>query len=347
MANEEYCKQLERRVAELERENAELRAQLGLSGTKAAASAPLAEVECSPSATVHKYSAPNEKIQLFRSLFRGREDVFAKRWYSTKTEKSGYSPVCANEWREGVCIKPKGSCSKCENRELVALSNAILYAHLSGKDGYGRDVVGLYPILPDDTCYFLAIDFDDGDWKDNVSEVRNICASWNIPCAVERSRSGEGAHLWIFFTEPISCSAARKLGTALITAAMENSGKLKLDSYDRMFPNQDTLPKGGFGNLIALPLQGQARKKNNSSFVDEDFVAYEDQWTYLSQMQKLSAIEVENLIHMHSRGDGLGVLCTDADETKPWEKHPKAILTAMDFAQPIEIVRSNISQRMP
>lgn len=342
MANEEYCKQLERRIAELEKENAELRAQLGLSGTKAVATVQLAEVENSPTATVHKYSSPNEKIQLFRSLFRGREDVFAKRWYSTKTEKSGYSPVCANEWREGVCIKPKGSCSKCENRELVPLSDTIIYEHLSGKDGYGRDVVGLYPILPDDTCCFLAIDFDDGDWQDNVSEVRNICTGWNIPCAVERSRSGEGAHLWIFFSEPVSCSTARKLGTALLTAAMENSGKLKLDSYDRMFPNQDTLPKGGFGNLIALPLQGQARQKNNSSFVDEKFVAYADQWAYLSQIQKLSAIEVETLVHIHSRGDGLGVLCTDADETKPWEKRPKAALTAMDFLQPIEIVRSNM-----
>jgi len=342
MANEEYCKQLERRVAELERENAELREQLGLSGTKAVATVQLAEVEGSPSATVHKYSSPSEKIQLFRSLFRGREDVFAKRWYSTKTEKSGYSPVCANEWREGVCIKPKGSCSKCENRELVPLSDAIIYEHLSGKDGFGRDVVGLYPLLPDDTCCFLAIDFDDGDWQDNVSEVRNICTSWNIPCAVERSRSGEGAHLWIFFSEPVPCSTARKLGTALITSAMENRGKLKLDSYDRMFPNQDTLPKGGFGNLIALPLQGQARKKNNSSFVDEDFVAYADQWSYLSQMRKLSLQEVEDLIHIHSRGDGLGVLYTDADEAKPWEKRPKAVLTAMDFEQTIEIVRSNM-----
>lgn len=339
MTMDEYCRQLECRVAELEKENAELRAQLGISDTKTTAVEPLQDI---PSAAVHKYSSPSEKIQLFRSLFRGREDVFAKRWYSAKTEKSGYSPVCANEWREGVCIKPKGSCSKCENRESVPLSDAIIYEHLSGKDGYGRDVVGLYPILPNDTCYFLAIDFDDGDWQENVSEVRNICTSWNIPCAVERSRSGEGAHLWIFFTEPISCSTARKLGTALITAAMENSGKLKLDSYDRMFPNQDTLPKGGFGNLIALPLQGQARKKNNSSFVDENFVTHEDQWAYLSQIQKLSANEVENLIHMHSRGDGLGVLCTDADETKPWEKRPKAALTAMDFDQPIEIVRSNM-----
>lgn len=342
MTNEEYCKQLERRVAELEKENAELRAQLGLSDTKAAATVPLAEVENSPAATVHKYSSPNEKIHLFRSLFLGREDVFAKRWYSTKTEKSGYSPVCANEWRGGVCIKPKGSCSKCDNRELVPLSDAIIYEHLSGKDRYGRDVVGLYPILPDDTCYFLAVDFDDGDWQDNVSEVRNICTSWNVPCAVERSRSGEGAHLWIFFSEPIACSTARKLGTALLTAAMENSGKLKLDSYDRMFPNQDTLPKGGFGNLIALPLQGQARKQHNSSFVDKHFHTYDDQWAYLAQIQKLSALEVESLVKTYSRGDGLGVLCAADDDPKPWERRPKAILSAMDFDNPLEIVRSNM-----
>lgn len=292
---EEYCKQLERRVKELEKENAELREKLGMTETAVLqvelGFATDTEEDIAPNysevknTVVHKYSSPDDKIGLFRSLFYGREDIFARRWYSSKKEKSGYSPVCANEWREGVCLKPKGSCSKCENRELVPLSDAVIYSHLSGKDAYGRDVVGIYPILPDDTCYFLAIDFDDGDWQDNISEVRNMCASWNIPCAVERSRSGEGAHLWIFFSDPIPCIIARKLGTALLTAVMENSGKLRLDSYDRMFPNQDTLPKGGFGNLIALPLQGQARKKNNSSFVDEAFVAYEDQWAYLSQIK--------------------------------------------------------------
>lgn len=311
---EKYCKQLEQRVKELEKENAELRTKLGMTEKCYSPIGAIPDTDtgnviapvCSEKeySAINKYSAPDEKIRLFRSLFRGREDVFAKRWYSVKSEKSGYSPVCANEWRDGVCAKPKGSCSKCENRELVPLSDAIIYEHLSGKDGYGRDVVGLYPIQTDDTCYFLAIDFDDGDWQDNVRELRNICTGWNIPCAVERSRSGEGAHLWIFFSEPISCSTARKLGTALLTAAMENGGKLKLESYDRMFPNQDMLPKGGFGNLIALPLQGQARKKNNCSFVDEAFGAYEDQWAYLSQVQKLSAMEIESLIKTYSQGDG-------------------------------------------
>ena len=241
----EYCGYLERRVKELEEENILLRRKLGMavrigSAVEETAVDPIREDAV---ASIHKYSSSDEKIHLFRSLFCGREDVFARRWYSTKTEKSGYAPVCANEWRDGVCIKPKGSCAKCENRELVPLSDAVIYDHLSGKDAYGRDVVGIYPILPGDICWFLAIDFDDGAWRDHVSQLRSTCDEWDINCAVERSRSGEGAHLWIFFSEPISCNTARKLGTALLTAAMESSGKLKLDSYDRMFPNQDTLPK--------------------------------------------------------------------------------------------------------
>ena len=343
---EQRCKELQCRVDALERENQELRRQLGYSDPVQPAVQEYPKIEtvsaAGVGAGVHMRSTPEEKICLFRSLFRGREDVFARRWYSTKTEKSGYSPVCANEWREGVCIKPKGSCAKCENRESVPLSDTIIYEHLSGRDAHGRDVMGIYPILPDDTCCFLAIDFDDGNWQEHVSEVRKVSSGWNIPCAVERSRSGDGAHLWIFFSEPIACATARKLGTTLLTEAMGNSGKLKLDSYDRMFPNQDTLPKGGFGNLIALPLQGQARRKGNSSFVNENLVAYKDQWAYLYQMQKLSPAEVEDLVRTHSRGDGLGVLHRDAEETKPWEKQPKVTLTAMDFEQPIEIVRSNM-----
>lgn len=344
---EAKCKELQNQVAELEKENRELRCRLGISEADkfVLIESPKTEVQKHPGPpmpSVHMRSTPGEKIHLFRSYFRGREDVFARRWYSSKTEKSGYSPVCANEWRYGVCIKPKGKCSKCENRVPVPLDDAVFFRHLRGKAAHGEDVIGLYPILSDDTCYFLAIDFDDGAWQENVSAVRKICSEWGIPCAVERSRSGEGAHLWAFFTDAVPCAAARKLGSALLTAAMEWEGKLKLEAYDRMFPCQDTLPNGGFGNLIALPLQGQARKKGNSLFVDESFQPYPDQWAYLSEIPRMTPEEVDAQIKAHSHGDALGNLCVVEPTAKPWEKQRKVSLTAVDFYGMQHIVRANL-----
>lgn len=343
---EQRCRELQQRVDELERENLELRRKLGYSETEPSAEPENQKIETviehSAGVGVHLRSTPEEKIRLFRSLFRGREDVFARRWYSVQKEKAGYAPVCANEWKYGVCLKPKGKCSKCENRVLVPLDDAVIYKHLSGKDANGQDVIGLYPILPDDTCYFLAIDFDDGAWRENVAAVRSVCDEWEIPCGVERSRSGEGAHLWVFFEDAIPCATARKLGSALLTAAMEREGKLRLDAYDRMFPCQDTLPNGGFGNLIALPLQGQARKKGNSLFADKMFEPYPDQWAYLSAMQKLSAECVDALIRAHSHGDALGNLCVVESTSKPWEKQRKVTLSALDFYGVQHIVRANM-----
>ena len=343
---EQRCKELQQRVEELERENQELRRKLGYPELvqSVVTESFKTEVMQEPAvgAGVHMRSTPEEKIRLFRSLFRGREDVFARRWYSVQKEKGGYAPVCANEWRYGVCIKPKGKCSKCENRLLVPLDDAIIYKHLSGKDANGQDVIGLYPILADDTCYFLAIDFDDGAWQENVTAVRSVCDEWEIPCGVERSRSGEGAHLWIFFENTVPCVTARKLGSALLTAAMEREGKLKLDAYDRMFPCQDTLPNGGFGNLIALPLQGQARKKGNSLFVDESFQPHPDQWAYLSTVRKLGAEDVDALIKTHSHGDALGNLCVVESTSKPWERQRKVALSALDFYGVQQIVRANM-----
>ena len=340
---EQRCKELQQRVDELEKENRELRQQLGYPERIQTAVHESAAIDMvKDAAAVHMKSTPDEKIHLFRSLFRGREDVFARRWYSVQKEKGGYTPVCANEWKYGVCIKPKGKCSKCENRVLVPLDDAIIYKHLSGKDANGQDVIGIYPILPDDTCYFLAIDFDDGAWQENVSAVRSICNEWEIPCGVERSRSGEGAHLWVFFENAVPCATARKLGSALLTAAMEREGKLKLDAYDRMFPCQDTLPNGGFGNLIALPLQGQARKNGNSLFVDEAFQPYPDQWAYLSVMRKLDAEDIDALIKAHSHGDALGNLCVVESTTKPWERQKKVALSALDFYGVQHIVRANM-----
>ena len=344
---ERLCRELQLRVEELERENRELRCRLGLPAKECLPKqeSPIPDVPAQPvslTTGVHMRSTPEEKIRLFRSLFRGREDVFARRWYSAQKERGGYAPVCANEWRYGVCIKPKGKCAKCDNRELVPLDDTVIYRHLSGKDVNGQDVVGLYPILPDDTCCFLAIDFDDGAWQENVTAVRSVCREWEIPCGVERSRSGAGAHLWIFFEDAIPCALARKLGSALLTAAMEREGKLKLDAYDRMFPCQDTLPNGGFGNLIALPLQGQARKKGNSLFVDEAFKPYSDQWAYLAEMKKLQTEDVERLVRIQGHGDALGNLCVADPAAKPWEKKRTVSLSAMDFYGVQNIVQANM-----
>ena len=343
---EQRCKELQQRIEELEKENRELRRKLGYPELvqSVVTEAFKTEVMQEPAvgANVHMRSTPEEKIRLFRSLFRGRKDVFARRWYSVQKGKGGYAPVCANEWRYGVCIKPKGKCSKCENRVLVPLDDAIIYNHLSGKDANGQDVIGLYPLLADDTCYFLAIDFDDGAWQENVTAVRSVCGEWGIPCGVERSRSGEGAHLWVFFEDAIPCATARKLGSALLAAAIEREGKLKLDAYDRMFPCQDTLPNGGFGNLIALPLQGQARKKGNSLFVDEMFRPFPDQWAYLSTMRKLGTEDVDALIKVHSHGDALGNLCVVESTSKPWERQKKVTLSALDFYGVQHIVRANM-----
>lgn len=344
---EKRCHELQRRIDELEKENRELRHQLGLPDASivtetALSKADLPILHANEAPRVHMRSTPEEKIRLFRSLFRGRDDVFAKRYYNPKTEKSGYTPVCANEWKYGICIKPKGKCSKCENRSLVPLDDAVIYKHLSGKAPHGEDVIGIYPILPDDTCFFLAIDFDDGAWQSNVSAVRSICTDWNISCAVERSRSGEGAHLWIFFSDAVPCSNARKLGSALLTTAMEREGNLKLDAYDRMFPCQDTLPSGGFGNLIALPLQGLARKNRNSVFVDDTFTLYPDQWAYLSTLQSVTANELDTLIHAHCHGETLGKLCSVSAEAKPWEKKTSVQVNAMDFYGSQRIIRSNM-----
>lgn len=340
--------QLLARLRELERENAELMLQLGLSLPVPQCEAMVhvgRSVVCEADQAlehVHMYSPPQEKIALFRSLFRGREDVYARRWQSAKTGKSGYSPACGNEWKPGICAKPKGYCSDCEHRELLPLTDEVIDCHLRGKDALGRDVIGIYPILPDDSCLFLALDFDDEGWQDNVTQVRNVCARWELPCGVERSRSGSGAHLWLFFSEPVSCAEARRLGTALLTAAMETGGTLKLTSYDRMFPNQDTLPKGGFGNLIALPLQGQARKQGNSVFVDEQFVPHPDQWAFLSAIHRLDAEEFELACQLHARGNVLGNLVPSEEEAKPWEKQRPVLLTPMDFPQDMEIVKANL-----
>ena len=240
--------------------------------------------------TIHQQSPVNEKISLFCSLFRGREDVYPKRWES-KNNNSGYSPVCNNEWNPTYCDKPRIKCNKCQNRQYVPLSDKIIYDHLSGKQ-----TIGVYPLLPGDTCWFLTVDFDGTEWVDDASAFLETCHVFQIPATLERSRSGNGGHVWIFFSEPVQASLARQLGSAILTKTMEKRHQIGLKSYDRLFPSQDTLPKGGFGNLIALPLQKVPREKNNSVFLDSDFQPFPDQWAYLASIKKLTLKEVEKLV---------------------------------------------------
>ena len=201
-----------------------------------------------------------KKIQIFASLFKGRSDVVPKRFESKKTGKSGYQPICSNEWVPGLCQKPKVKCSNCSNRKFVHLSNQLIRKHLLGLDERNRDfVLGIYPLLENENCWFLAADFDKSSWQKDVLAFYKTSEKLNVPAYIERSRSGNGAHVWIFFSEPVPAKSARQMGSSIITDAMENYPELGFDSYDRLFPNQDILPKGGFGNLIALPLHARNR----------------------------------------------------------------------------------------
>ena len=232
-----------------------------------------------------------EKVALFRRLFRGRTDVHPVRWESATTGKSGYAPACANEWRAGICEKPRIKCADCGNRSLISVSDAVIYSHLAGEK-----TIGVYPLLPDDTCHFLAVDLDKAEWREDAKAFVQSCRELDVSVALEISRSGNGAHAWIFFTTTVPARDARRLGTAIISHTCSRTRQLSLTSYDRLFPNQDTMPKGGFGNLIALPLQKKPRDVGHSVFVDDNLRIYPDQWAFLASVEPMSPMDIEAAI---------------------------------------------------
>ena len=280
-------------------------------------------------APVSRQSSESEKISLFRMLFKGREDVYPRRFESRRTGKAGYQPACRNEWLKGICKKPKVKCSECENREFLPLTDEVIRNHLLGVDPQNRYkddfTIGVYPLLPDETCWFIAVDFDKTTWMEDASAFLNVCKTFNIPASLERSRSGNGGHVWIFFSEPVPAALARKMASFIMTETMESRPEIGLNSYDRFFPNQDTLPKGGFGNLIALPLQRKPKERGNSVFVNEEFIPYPDQWAFLSLTRRMSRAEIEAIVNeAERRGRVVGVRMVIPDELddEPWTARP-------------------------
>ncbi|MDP2321042.1 MAG: DEAD/DEAH box helicase family protein [Acidobacteriota bacterium] len=278
------------------------------------------------SPVVNQQSSAKSKIRLFRSLFRGRDDVYPRRFESRKTGKSGYAPACSNEWVRGICEKPRIKCAVCQHRQFLPVTEDVIRWHLSGEDEHRQPfVAGVYPLLLDESCYFIAADFDKANWLDDATAFLQTCRRLDLDAALERSRSGRGGHVWIFFEQAISAGLARRLGSHLLTETMEERPDVGLESYDRLFPNQDTLPQGGFGNLIALPLQKGPRERGHSVFLDERFVPWADQWAFLARIRKVGRSQVEHLVQeAERRGRILGVRLPpqeDGDD-EPWTLAP-------------------------
>ncbi len=323
--NETEIASIRARLKELDAERAALTEQLARVGSQSSSGASF-NVAGAP---VTAASTAAEKIALFRLLFAGRLDVFPVRWENRNTGKSGYAPACANEWVRGVCGKPQIKCGDCPNQAFIAISDNVIASHLRGADqGRSRGtefVAGVYPILVDETCWFLTADFDGDEWSTDALAYMETCRLKSVPAALERSRSGEGGHVWIFFSEAIPARDARQLGAALLTQTLERRPELGFGSYDRLFPSQDTLPQGGFGNLIALPLQRRARDYGNSVFVDTNLISYQDQWTFLASLARLTSRAVHDLIsEAEARDRVISVRMPLADDAgdQPWRQLP-------------------------
>jgi superfamily II DNA or RNA helicase len=291
---------------------------------------------------------PADKVKLFRSLFRGREDIFPTRFVSARTGKSGYAPACRNKFVRGVCGLPKIKCGDCLNQAFIPFDDSAVVGHLTG-----RHVMGIYPLLADETCWFLAVDFDKSSWIEDVGAFVETCRQVGFPAAVERSRSGNGAHVWFLFSSPMPAATARKMGCYLITETMSRRHELSMESYDRLFPSQDTMPRGGFGNLIALPLQHGPRALGNSVFLDDQLRPYPDnlQWSYLASLPRIDVATVELIAREAAdRESVIGVRIAtidDEEESTPWAQLPSRKRRPAAITEPLpNVVRAVLGQKL-
>ena len=311
------------KIKKLEKENKELKEKLYGK----------VDVKIKETSKETKPISTEEKIKIFMEIFKGRTDIYAKRWTSNKTGKSGYSPVCLNEFNIYKCDKKRVKCNNCAFRELQPLTEEAILKHLQGKI-----TIGIYPLLPGDLCNFLAIDFDKKTYEKDVLAFWNICDELNIPIYVEKSRSGNGAHIWMFFEDSIPARIARKMGNILLTKTMEKES-LDLDSYDRLFPNQDTMPKGGFGNLIALPFQGESSKNGNTVFVNKYFEPEKNQFEILRNINKIKSEDIYNFVNKYKEDDYNE---TDLEQIEEDELPKKENLKEIKFVNDVECIFDNM-----
>ena len=334
-------KSLQSRIQALEDENRLLKERLEEAGVSYAnivsgdAEGAVEVYDPDQSARIKKFDVTDKIASDFFMMFcRGRKDVYDLRYTNPKTGKNGYYSQCFNRWDRGCHIQKKDGvrCKDCELRAYKPVTLPLIKAHMNGTDPNGNDVVAIYPMLENNLCQLLVFDFDnhakgaeqedyaniDDGWKEEINALRHICKNLDVDAAVERSRSGRGAHLWIFFKEMVPARLARRFGFALLEKGAESVNLKSFKYYDRMIPTQDALPEGGLGNVIALPLQGMALKSGNSAFIDENWNAYEDQLNVLAGTRRLTRQGIEDYLSLWY---STGSISEDNGTDAPWDKN--------------------------
>ncbi len=334
-------KSLQSRIQALEDENRLLKERLEEAGVSYAnivsgdAEGVVELYDPDQGARIKKFDVTDKIASDFFMMFcRGRKDVYDLRYTNPKTGKNGYYSQCFNRWDRGCHIQKKDGvrCKDCELRAYKPVTLPLIKAHMNGTDPNGNDVVAIYPMLENNLCQLLVFDFDnhakgaeqedyaniDDGWKEEINALRRICKNLNVDAVVERSRSGRGAHLWIFFKEMVPARLARRFGFALLEKGAESVNLKSFKYYDRMIPTQDALPEGGLGNVIALPLQGMALKSGNSAFIDENWNAYEDQLNVLAGTRRLTRQGIEDYLSLWY---STGSISEDNGTDAPWDKN--------------------------